>query len=68
MKRKIAFAVCKPGTRIVLDEMKEDPDPIEAGSTGVIRELDGDDDVLVAWDNGRTLNLIPFVDRWHVCR
>ena len=47
-------AVCKPGTRIVLDEMRDDPDPIEAGSTGVIRGLDGAGNVLVDWDNGKT--------------
>ncbi len=63
--RGYRLAVCKPGMKIVLDEMRNDPDPIEAGSTGVIKGLDGADDVLVAWDNGRTLNLIPFVDRWH---
>lgn len=60
-----AAAVCKPGTRIVLDEMRDDPDPIEAGSTGVIKDLDAADNVIVVWDNGRQLNLIPFVDRWH---
>ena len=59
-------AVCKPGMRIVLDHMENDPDPVEKGMTGKIKGLDGADNVLVAWDNGRTLNLIPFVDRWHV--
>lgn len=58
-------AVCKPGMRIVLDHMEHDPDPVEKGMKGTIKGLDDADNILIEWDNGRTLNLIPFVDRWH---
>lgn len=61
-------AVCKRGVRIVLDHMERDPDPVETGSTGTIKGLDDADNVLVDWENGRTLNLILFVDQWHVER
>ena len=55
----------KPGDRIRLVAMPEDPDPIPIGSTGVItairkQHLVGSDwyQVDVTWDSGRTLMLI----------
>jgi hypothetical protein len=52
----------KPGDRIKLVEMPNDPNPIEPGSTGMVEEVqrfgtDGSAVVYVNWDNGRGLNL-----------
>jgi hypothetical protein len=48
--------------------MGKDPDPIPAGSTGIITSVtDGPlGQVWVRWDNGRSLALIPGVDRFEV--
>lgn len=50
----------KPGDRIRLISMPNDPDPIPFGSLGVVlRVIDHGDwqQVEVAWDNGRELML-----------
>ena len=47
-----------PGTRIVLNSMN---DPY-AGIRGTVRYVDDAGQVGVAWDNGRSLSLIPGVD------
>lgn len=62
------------GERIELLAMPDDPDPIPAGTRGTVtRVVRGYPqgtatfgEIDVAWDNGRTLNLIPGVDRWRV--
>ena len=57
----------RPFMRIVLDEMVNDPDPVAPGSQGTV--VDGDEyQVIVDWDEevGRSLHLIPGVDRYHV--
>src|SRR5262245_3986578 len=53
------------GTRIELEWMPADPDPIPKGTQGTVRggsaaQID------VEWDNGRSLFLIPGTDRWKV--
>lgn len=56
----------EPGTRVRLThEMAEDPDPIPVGATGTVTGGNGLQ-MHVRWDNGRTLHLLPFVDRWEV--
>ena len=57
----------RPFMRIVLDEMPEDPDPITPGAQGTIVDAD-EYQVLVDWDEqvGRSLHLIPGVDKYHV--
>lgn len=57
------------GTRIRLTAtMREDPDPVAAGSTGMIVGCSGLDgplaQVRVAWDDGRRLSLLPDQDCW----
>ena len=59
------------GTRVRLVSMPDDPDPIPAGAEGTViggtepfGRMSGQ--VWVKWDSGRTLNLIPGVDRWQV--
>ena len=57
----------RPFMRIVLDEMVNDPDPVAPGSQGTV--VDGDEyQVIVDWDEevGRSLHLIPGVDRYHI--
>lgn len=56
----------KPFMRVVLDEMVNDPDPIERGAQGTFAGYDGAGDLMVSWDNGRDLKLIEGVDRYHV--
>ena len=52
--------------RIALDEMPQDPAPIEAGEQATVAGYDDTGDLMVSWDNGRKLNLIPGVDKYHV--
>lgn len=55
----------KPGDRIRLLRMPNDPDPVPVGSEGTVWRAD-DIQIGVKWDNGRRLNLIPDVDEWEV--
>lgn len=50
--------------RIVLDHMN-DPSALPRGSQGAFEGYDGVGDLLVDWDDGSSLKLIPGVDRWH---
>jgi len=54
------------GKRIELIEMPEDPYPIERGVRGTCEMVDDMGHLLMRWDNGRTLSLIPGVDRFRV--
>ena len=51
-----------PGTRIVLSSMNDTFSPVEPGTQGTVRYVDDAGQVGVAWDNGRSLSLIPGVD------
>jgi len=48
--------------------MPDDPDPIPAGSTGTVTRVTSGPlgQVDVAWDSGRSLSLVPGVDRFEV--
>ena len=52
------------GKRVKLIHM-EDPEPIPAGTEGIIIGVDPVG-YRMKWDNGRTLGLIPGEDRWEV--
>ena len=51
-----------PGTRIMLNNMNDPYAPVSAGAKGTVRYVDDAGGVGVAWDNGRSLSLIPGVD------
>ena len=54
------------GKRIELLSMPADPAPIAGGSCGECWDIDAAGNLLVAWENGRTLSLIPGVDSFRV--
>ncbi len=59
----------KPGDRIRLLAMPDDPDPIEPGTTGTVvavRDQGTWAQVDVKWDNGRTLMLVVPPDEFEV--
>ena len=51
-----------PGTRIVLSSMNDPYAPVEPGTRGSVRYVDDAGQLGVAWDNGRSLSLIPGED------
>ena len=51
-----------PGTRIVLSSMNDPYAPVEPGTRGTVRYVDDAGQIGVAWDNGRSLSLIPGED------
>lgn len=53
------------GKRILLIEM-DDPYPVESGTKGIVKFIDGLNQIHVRWDNGRTLAVIPGTDRFEI--
>lgn len=63
----------KPGDRIRLIEMLDDPNPIAVGAMGTVRSVTVVDfrrspelQIAVDWDNGRTLSLVYPPDKFEV--
>ena len=56
------------GDRIRLIAMPDDPDPIPVGSTGTILSVTEGRfaQIEVEWDSGRSLALVPGVDRYEI--
>ena len=52
----------KPGTRIQLNFMGDDPRPIPPGTKGTVKVVDDIGTVHCNFDNGRYLGLIPGED------
>ena len=52
------------GKRIRLTEDMDDPQPIRAGEEGTIKFTDGIGQIHVNWDSGRSLAVIPNVDKF----
>jgi len=63
-----AKGVIRKGARIRLLSMPDDPDPIPVGTTGIVESVTEGPlgQVWIRWDNGRSLALIPGVDRFEV--
>ena len=55
-----------PGTRIRLLEMPNDHNPVSVGTCGTVLAVDDAGQLLMQWDNGRSLSLIPGVDNFEV--
>ena len=51
-----------PGSRILLYQMTDPFAPVPSGTRGTVRYVDDAGQIGVAWDNGRSLSLIPGVD------
>ena len=51
-----------PGTRVMLNNMNDPYSPVEPGTRGTVRYVDDSGQLGVAWDNGRSLSLIPGED------
>ena len=51
-----------PGSRILLNQMTDPFAPVPSGTRGTVRYVDDAGQIGVAWDNGRSLPLIPGVD------
>ncbi len=54
------------GTRIELLRMVDEPFPVRSGTRGTVVACDDGGNVLMEWDDGRTLALRPEVDRFRV--
>ena len=52
-----------PGSRIELIHM-EDNWPVPAGSRGLVEHVDDAGQIHMKWDNGRTLAIVPQVDKF----
>ena len=55
-----------PGTRIVLNSMNDPYSPAEPGTRGSVRYVDDAGQLGVAWDNGRSLTLVPGLDSYRM--
>ena len=51
-----------PDTRVMLNNMNDLYSTVEPGTRGTVRYVDDAGQIGVAWDNGRSLSLIPGVD------
>ena len=65
-RREYARRNYPPGTRIRLIEMPNDPTPVPVGTCGTVLAVDDAGQLLMRWDNGRSLSLIPGVDNFEV--
>ena len=57
-----------PGTRIRLESETNDPQPIPKGMTGTVQGIDDAGQLLMEWDNGRGLSLVPGEDDFTVVK
>ena len=53
------------GTRVQIDSMDDDPNPVPNGTKGTVSFVDDIGTVFVNFDNGRSLGICPEVDSFH---
>ncbi len=51
-----------PGTEVELIAMPEDPHPVPPGTRGKVIMVDDAGQLVIKWNNGSSLSLIPGVD------
>ncbi len=61
-------SIYPPGRIVVLVEMQDEPQAPPEGIVGEIRGVDDVGSVLVRWDNGSSLSLIPSVDKFYLLK
>lgn len=59
------------GDYVILNEMPDDPNPIESGTRGIVTNINTvygfiEDHLIVRWENGRNINLIKGIDDYDV--
>lgn len=54
------------GTVICCDGMYDDPRPIPRGTIGEVLGVDDAGQIMVKWNNGSSLSLVPGVDSYHI--
>lgn len=59
-------AIYPPGTRIQLDYMDDLYSPVPPGAKGTVAAVDDAGQILMKWDNGRSLSLIPGKDGFQI--
>ena len=65
-RREYARRSYPRGTRIRLLEMPDDHNPVSVGTCGTVLAVDDAGQLLMQWDNGRSLSLLPGVDSFEV--
>ena len=55
-----------PGTRVCVDRMPDDPNPLAPGTTGTVKYVDDMGTLHCIFDNGRGLGVVIGVDEFHV--
>lgn len=53
------------GAKVVVDFMGDDPNPIDSGTKGIVYFVDDIGTVHCEFENGRSLGLLPGVDKFH---
>jgi len=53
-----------PGTEVELLAMPEDPHPVPPGTRGKVITVDDAGSLVMKWNNGSSLSLIPSVDQF----
>ena len=61
-------SIYPPGRIVMLVEMCDEPQAPPEGTVGEIRGVDDVGSVLVRWDNGSSLSLIPSVDKFYLLK
>ena len=61
-------SIYPPGRIVMLVEMHDEPQAPPEGTVGEIRGVDDAGSILVRWDNGSSLSLIPAVDKFYLLK